>query len=176
MASHKTLLVPLIQEILVKEIGEANIPPLNWKKRSATIYEFPVKIEKSKKIVTVAFSLFDDIEQQYYFPPKYKNLDDVYNVSYDVAGIENQFAKTDLKTLLTILSTVVDIVKDFIKNEDGYLDDINGLYIRGTSKEMDGEDISQKSNLYKAFISKQLQQIPNFGFDTYKNGFILVKK
>ena len=51
MASYKTLLVPVIQEILVKEIGEANITPLKWKKLASTIYEFPIKIGKDKKIV-----------------------------------------------------------------------------------------------------------------------------
>ena len=124
------------------------------------------------EVVTVDFDRFiDDETKQFYLPQKYRDLEDVYNVGYAVSGTESQFAKSDLKTLLTILSTVVDIVKDFLnKNE------VDGLYVRGTAKNIDSKDISQKSNLYKAFIKKQLEQIPDFGFDTYRDGFILIKK
>jgi hypothetical protein len=75
------------------------------------------------------------------------------------------------KTLLAILSTVVDIIKDFIKNQQP-----EGLYIKGSSKEISGSDISQKSNLYKAFIQKQLQQVTGYGVDTHRGGFIIMKK
>jgi hypothetical protein len=173
MASYKTLLIPLIQEILVKEIGEANIPPLKWTQVSSTGYKFLVDIGEFTQVVTVEFEqLKSSIEKQLYFPPKYRQLDNIYNVGFDVAGTEMQFAKTDLKTLLSILSTVVDIVKDFIN----YINRIDGLFIMASPKELDSKDISQKSNLYKAFISKQLQSIPDFDFDTYKDGFILIKK
>ena len=171
MASHSTLLVPLIKEMLMKEIGEANIQPLKWTQVALTRYKFLVDIGDFTQTVTVDFDKFREDEiKQFYLPQKYRDLEDVYNVGYAVSGTESQFAKSDLKTLLTILSTVVDIVKDFLnKNE------VDGLYIRGTAKNIDSKDISQKSNLYKAFIKKQLEQIPDFGFDTYKDGFILIK-
>ena len=172
MASHSTLLVPLIKEMLMKEIGEANIQPLKWTQVALTRYKFLVDIGDFTQTVTVDFDKFiDDETKQFYLPQKYRDLEDVYNVGYAVSGTESQFAKSDLKTLLTILSTVVDIVKDFLnKNE------VDGLYVRGTAKNIDSKDISQKSNLYKAFIKKQLEQIPDFGFDTYRDGFILIKK
>jgi hypothetical protein len=172
MASHSTLLVPLINEILLKEIGEANIQPLKWTQVAPTRYKFLVDIGDFTETVTVHFDQFSAMEhRQYYLPQKYRNLENVYNVGYAVSGVELQFAKSDLKTLLTILSTVVYIVKDFISKND-----VDGLYIQGTAKELENKDISQKSNLYKAFIKKQLEQIPDFGFDTYKDGFILIKK
>jgi hypothetical protein len=176
MASHKTLLAPLLKEILVKEIGEANISPLKWNKVNPIKYEFPINIGNNAETVTVRFGFISDIEKQFYFPPKYKNINNIFNVGYDISGVEKQFAKTDLKTLLTILSTVIDIIKDFVEHGDGVVSDVEGLYIKGSSKDIDSEDTSQKSNLYKAFISKQLQQFPNFGFDTYRDGFILIKK
>ena len=156
----------------MKEIGEANIQPLKWTQVALTRYKFLVDIGDFTQTVTVDFDKFREDEiKQFYLPQKYRDLEDVYNVGYAVSGTESQFAKSDLKTLLTILSTVVDIVKDFLnKNE------VDGLYIRGTAKNIDSKDISQKSNLYKAFIKKQLEQIPDFGFDTYKDGFILIKK
>ena len=172
MASHSTLLVPLIKEMLMKEIGEANIQPLKWTQVALTRYKFLVDVGDFTETVTVDFQRLSAIEhRQYYLPQKYRDLENIYNVGYGVSGTEIQLAKSDLKTLLTILSTVVDIVKDFLnKNE------VDGLYVRGTAKNIDSKDISQKSNLYKAFIKKQLEQIPDFGFDTYKDGFILIKK
>jgi len=173
MSSYKTLLIPILNEILVKEIGEANIQPLEWTRVSPFKYKFWVDINDYTEIVTVEFEhIKDDISKQFYFPPKYRNLDKVFNVGYVVSGSEVQFAKTDLKTLLTILSTIVDIIKYFIKNHSF----IDGLYIRGTEKELGSGDTSKKSNLYKAFIQKQLQNIPEFSSDSYKEGFILVKK
>jgi hypothetical protein len=170
MASYKTLLVPIIQEILIKEIGEANIEPLEWEKVSPTKYQFTINIYDSTEVVTVYFEQVLEDARQFYFPPKYRHLNRIYNVGYDVSGTEIQFAKTDLKTLLSVLSTIIDIIKDFIKNHYP-----KGLFIMGTAKEIGSKDISKKTNLYKAFIGKQLQQIPNFNFDTYKDGFILVK-
>jgi hypothetical protein len=172
MSSYKTLLIPIIKELLVKEIGEANIQPLKWTKVSPFRYKFLMYINDLTEVISVDFQpITDQAEKQFYFPPKYRNLNKIYNVGYEVSGTETQFAKTDLKTLLTILSTVVDIIKNYINTNN-----IDGLYIKGSEKEIGSGDISQKTNLYKAFISKQLQQISDFGFDTYRNGFILVKK
>ena len=173
MSSYKTLLIPILNEILVKEIGEANIQPLEWTRVSPIKYKFWVDINDYTEIVTVEFEhIEDDVSKQFYFPQKYRNLDNVFNVGYVVSGSEIQFAKTDLKTLLTILSTVVDIVKHFIKDHPS----LNGLYIKGTEKELGSKDISKKTNLYKAFIQQQLKNIPEFGSDYYREGFILVKK
>ena len=177
MASHSTLLVPLINEILLKEIGEANIQPLKWTQVALTRYKFLVDIGDFTETVTVDFEkLIEPETKQFYLPQKYRNLENIYNVGYAVSGTELQLVKSDMKTLLTILSTVVDIVKHFLDKNN-----IDGLYIKGTPKELESKDISQKSNLYKAFIKKQLEQIPNFDFDTYKDrlthkdGFILIK-
>lgn len=172
MASFSTLLVPLIKEVLFKEIGDASLTPLNWKRVSANQYKFLVDINDFTEVVTVDFEEFTEPEHwQYYLPQKYRNLKKVYNVGFVVSGTELQVAKSDLKTLLTVLSTVVNIVKHFLDNKD-----VDGLYIRGTAKDADSKDTSQKSSLYQAFIKKQLQQITDFGFDTYREGFILIKK
>jgi len=171
MASHKTLLVPILNEILVKEIGEANIKPLKWSKLSPTKYKFLVYINDLTEVVDVDFQkITKDIEKQFYFPPKYRELKNTYNIGYLISKVEIQFAKTDLKTLLIILSTVVDIIKNFIKEQSP-----DALYIRGTEKELGSGDIYKKTNLYKAFIEKQIQQIHGFGVDTYRDGFIIIK-
>lgn len=167
MASYKTLLIPILNEILVKEIGEANIPPLKWTRVSPYRYKFLVDINDFTEVVTVDFEQIEG-DIKYIFPPKYRNLDKIYNVGYEISGTETQFSKTDLKTLLTILSTVVDIIKNFINSHQS----LDGLFIRGSEKELGSGDISQKSNLYKAYLKKQ---IPGYKLDTYRNGFIVVK-
>ena len=145
MASYKTLLIPILNEILVNEIGEANIQPLKWSKISPTKYKFLVDINDFTEVVSVDFQIVGQVEKQFYFPPKYRNLENVYNVGYEVSGTEIQFAKTDLKTLLTILSTVVDIIKNLISDHRS----IDGLFIYGTAKELGDKDTSQKTNLYE---------------------------
>lgn len=156
----------------MKEIGEANIQPLKWTQVALTRYKFLVDVGDFTEVVTVDFDRLSEIEhRQYYLPQKYRDLENVYNVGYAVSGVELQLAKSNAKTLLAILSTVVDIVKDFLDKND-----VDGLYIRGTAKDVDSQDASQKSNLYQVFIKKQLQQITDFGFDTYRDGFILVKR
>lgn len=171
MASKSTLLIPILEEILVKEIGEANIQPLEWSQNGPFQYSFNINIEGKDEIVEVNFTqILDDIERQFYFPPKYRNLTNIFNIGYDISGIEKQFKKTDLKTLLIILSTVVDIIKDFIKHRSI----LDGLFIKPTEKG-EKEESSQKSTLYKAFIKKQLEQISNYSYDTYRDGFILIK-
>lgn len=171
MASYKTHLISILNEVLIKEIGEANISPLKWTRVSPIRYKFLADINDYTEVVTVDFEqIEDDISKQFLFPPKYKNLNKIYNVGYNISGDEIQYTKTDLKTLLTILSTVTDIVKDFIQKQS-----IDGLFIKGNSKQIGDSDISKKSNIYKAFIQKQLQQIPGYGVDTHRDGFIIVK-
>ena len=172
MASKSTLLTPILEEVLVKEIGEANISPLEWSQNGPFQYSFNVNIEGKDERVEVNFTqIIDDIGRQFYFPPKYRNLINIFNVGFDISGVEKQFVKTSLKTLLVILSTIVDIIKDFIKHRSI----LDGLFIKPIEKDTKTKN-SQKFHLYKAFIKKQLEQISNYSYDTYRDGFILIKK
>lgn len=171
MASLSTHLVPIINELLVKEIGEANIPPLDWKQIGEDNYKFLIDIGDYTEVVNVNFDRMDKLDREFYFPPKYRDLKYVYNVGYDINNIEVQFTKSNLKTLLTIISTIVDIVKDFMNQND-----IDGLYIKGTPKSYGSSNISQKSNLYQAYIKSQLKTLSGYGYDTYRDGFIIIKK
>ena len=171
MSKYSTLLVPILEQILVKEIGEANIPPLAWKKISPTKYRFLIDLKDSTEVVTVDFDRIEDEGvKQFYFPPKYRNLENVYNVGYLVGRTESQFIKTDLKTLLLILSTVIDIIKNFLKEVNP-----DGLYIQGSEKEFGSGDTSQKSNLYQAFLKKGIDSTPGWASDGYRDGNFVVK-
>jgi hypothetical protein len=171
MSKYSTLLVPILEQILVKEIGEANIPPLAWKKMSPTKYKFLVDINDFTEVVTVDFERIEDEgSKQFYFPPKYQSLENVYNVGYLVGRSESQYTTTDLKTLLTILSTVVDIIKNFLNEVNP-----DGLFIKGSEKELGSGDISQKSNLYQAFLKKGIDSTPGYTSDGYRDGNFVIK-
>jgi len=171
MASYSTLLVPIINEILVREIGEANIPPLKWTKVSPYRYKFLVDIGDFTEVVTVDF---EDMKEhiRYIFPPVYNNkIKLAYNIAYNISGDENQYVKTDLKTLLTVMSTIVDIVKDFVKQNKP-----DGLFIKGTPKKLGNTSNTQKNTLYDAYIKSQLRNIPEYVSGSSRDGFIIVKK
>jgi hypothetical protein len=170
MASYSTLLVPIINEILVKEIGEANVLPLKWTKVSPYRYKFLVDIGDFTEVAAVDF---EDVKEhiRYIFPPVYSdNIKSAYNIAYNISGDENQYAKTNLKTLLTIMSTVVDIVKDFVKQNKP-----DGLFIKGTSKKLGNLNNTQKNTLYDAYIKSQLKNIPEYKSGQSRGGFIIVK-
>jgi hypothetical protein len=163
-------MIPILKEILMKEVGEANIPPLNWRKMSPTRYKFLVDIGEFTETVTVQFEDFDQdsVSKQFYLPTKFQSLDKTYNVAYDVSGNDVQFSQSDIKTLLKIISTVVSIMKDFIASEDP-----NALYIEATEKQ---EGKIQKSNLYKAYILHQLKTIPGYQAESRRGGELIFKK
>lgn len=170
MSKMSTLMIPILKEILIKEIGQANIPPLNWRRLSPVRYKFLVDIGDFTETVTVQFENFDqdEVSKQFYLPAKFQNLDRTYNVAYDVSGNDIQFSQSDIKTLLTILSTVTAIVKDFIASEDP-----NALYIEAIEKQ---EGKIQKSNLYKAYILQQLKTIPGYRAEPRREGELIFKK
>jgi len=170
MSKMSTLMIPILKEILMKEIGESNIPPLDWKQVSHTKYKFLVDIGDFTETVTVQFEDFDQdqVSKQFYLPAKLQNLDKTYNVAYDVSGDDVQFSQSNIKTLLTILSTVTVIIKDFISSKDP-----NALYLEATEKQ---QGKLQKSNLYKAYILQQLKTIPGYQAESRREGEIVFKK
>jgi hypothetical protein len=172
MSLYKTLLVPIIEKVLIKEIGEANIPPLKWTQVSPYRYKFLIDIDDYTEVVTVEFQqLIDTIEKQFYLSNKYADLNNVFNIGFDVSGNENQFKKSTMKNLLQILSTIVDIIKHFISNNLF----VDGFYIRATPKSIDSKNNTQKTDLYKAFIKKNLSNLKNFSSGWHRDGLILIK-
>ena len=168
MSSKSTLMVPILKEILMKEIGEANLSPLDWKQVSPEQYKFLVDINDFTEVVNVDFEeISDEPSIEYYLPPLYRNVPYFYNIAYEVSGSEIQFAESDMKTLLKILSTIVDIIKDFINKNQPEV-----MFLQATEK----NDISkQKANLYQAFLKHGIKQLPGYKTDTYRDGNIIVK-
>ena len=170
MSKFSTLLVPILNEILVKEIGEANIPPLEWKKVSNVDYEFEININDSNEIVEVFFEPLwkNEDAKQYYLPQQLWDSKNTWNIAYTIGGTDTQFTKSNIKVLLQVLSTVVDIIKDFITRNEP-----DALYIIPTEKQ---GDKTQKSHLYDAYVKKLLIQIPEYINESRRGGVLLIKK
>lgn len=168
-----TLMIPLLKEILMKEVGEANIPPLPFVRTNKLEYKSPIDIENFSETINVKFQDFHgeditDFSRQYYLPNFLVDLPRTYNVGYDVGGSTTQLQKTSIKILLPVLSTVTAIIKDFISAKDP-----NALYITATEKQ---EGKIQKSNLYKAYILQQLKTIQGYQAESRREGELIFKK
>lgn len=168
-----TLLIPLLKEILMKEIGESNIPPLLFTRTNKNQYKASITLQDSTETITVEFQDFNeesinDATREYYLPNFLLDLPKTYNVVYNIGGSTTQLQKTDIKTLLTVLSTVTSIVKDFISSESP-----NALFITATEKQ---EEKVQKSNLYKAYILQQLKTITGYQAEPRREGELIFKK
>jgi hypothetical protein len=158
---------------ILKEIGEASISPLSWEKdiyNGDYSYNFNVDINGQPEMVEVSiYKISEAFKSQPTFPLQYKNIENIYTIGYSISEDDEQFAKTDAKTLLTILSTIVDITKDFINDKQPEL-----IILQGSPKNSE-DDGSKKGNIYKTFILKQLKIIPNYKFDSYNKWLILIK-
>lgn len=164
---------PLIKEIL-NEIGEGNLIPLKWDKLKNNQYKFEIDIKEEILPIIVDFENFDEKMDKdgksYYIPQKFINSDNTWNVGYNIKGNENQYKQSDMKTLLSIMSTIVNIIKDFIKNNKP-----DCFYVEGTPKNMLDDKI-QKKNLYKAYIWKQFDNYEGYGVEVRRDGFLICKK
>ena len=168
----------ILYEQILKEVGDLeNIEPYKWNKISKNEYYF---LDKDNDEIYVNFNLYNEEEVQLInFNPHIKDITKVYNVSYSLQGKQSQYKKDDYHSLLKIIKTVFDIVKDFISNENPY-----GLTFFAGHKNDDfilSKTDPQKGKLYKTILLKNLQNFPGWSFadsnldDDFK-GFIFYKK
>lgn len=171
MSNIKNILIKTISETLINEIGESNIPPIEFKLVDTNNYLFHIDIDGENVIVNVQFQPFNvgSEEWKYCFSPTLRHYKTYYNVSYDVGGDNNQYTKTSIKYLLRILSTVTSIVKDFINKHNP-----DCLYIEGSSK-IGERGENQKNNTYGAYILKQLKTIEGYSSITKNDGYNVYK-
>lgn len=155
----------------MREIGEANIAPLDWKQVTPKKYKFLVNINDFTEVVTVDFEKGDEAQKNYYLPPKYRDINNFYNIAYEVSGDENQYAKTDIKTILKILSTVTAIIGDFISKNNPDM-----LRVEASEKNVGKGDNLQKLNLYKAYIRKSLESNQEYISMLSRDGILIIKK
>lgn len=168
----------LLEEIL-KEVGDLNnIKSHNWEKISKTHYNFE---DKTGNKVEVDFQLYDEflIDKINKLNYNLLKVNKSYNVLYRVKGKQSQAYISDYSILISILKTVVEIIKDFIINNNV---EVLTLYAanKDENKVLDLTD-PQKENLYKIILIKNIKHIPGWSFtevETSKDfkGIILHKK
>lgn len=161
----------ILLEKVIKEVGDLeNIKPYPYVNTSFTTEQGwkittdfqPYKLEDLKTL---------GINIEYHQPP-------IYNVVFQVEGVESQFTKTNTSEYLKILKTVTQICYDFIRKNDP-----NGLTFFAANK----NDIDfmksdpQKHKLYKLIVMKQLLKDNKYkmvDLDVYKGfeGFMIYKK
>lgn len=103
-------------------------------------------------------------------PNEFKKSTNIFNLAYNVGGVDLQFKPSNSETLLRTMSTVTAIANDFINEINPDL-----LYVEPTAKKSGGSKL-QKSDLYKAFIWKQLDKITGYDAEQRHEGFIVYKK
>lgn len=169
----------LLLEQIIKEVGEIDkIEPYSWEKISNIKYKF---FDKDGDLINVIFNKYskDDIEYILNKSKALPNSNEYYNVSYNIEEKETQYKKDNYLSLLKIIKTVYDIIKDFINNKD-----ISGLTFFARNKNEDfflSKTDPQKEMLYKAVLLKNIQNFPGWSFvdsnldDDFK-GFIFYKK
>ena len=155
---------------ILKEVGEATTTPYKWKKastkRRTVFFTFTTDQDTSYK-VSLENYIYEDfhddnkeypaIEVSFGITPN----DMPTNVSY----VGNVSIVTNKGEMYRVMSTIVDIIKDYIKRNDN----IKVIIYEPIKKE--GEKGFKRNDLYMAFIKKQ---IPTAKFeDSY--GSVIVK-
>jgi hypothetical protein len=174
MASKIYQLRNLIEEIIIQEIGDTSSKPFPYKKRSSFKYDFMVRFgPNDKQLAQVDFQTLQEFStalKNSVIPDKFKKSTNVFNLAYNVGGVDLQFKPSSSEILLRIMSTGVSIANDFIDEMNPDL-----LYVEPTPKKSGGSKL-QKSDLYKAYIWKQLDKIIDYDAEQRHEGFIVYKK
>lgn len=156
----------MLSEVLLREIGESNIEPYEYYFIDEYRAEF---IVDSSFKVDVKFDKLKRIDYLYFVPDFLKSsLNEMYNIEFSIGGNDIQQFKSNSTILLKILSTVYKIMVDFINKNNP-----QSLLIHPTEKD---SNKNQKSDLYKAFLSKSLSKIPNYSYSPTVGGFLVYKK
>ena len=148
---------------ILKEVGEATSAPYKWKKAST-------------KRRTVFFTFTTDQDTSYKVALENYIYEDFHDDNKELPAIEVTFGikengayspttVTNKGEMYRVMSTIVDIIKDYIKRNDN----IKAIIYEPIKKE--GEKGFKRNDLYMAFIKKQ---IPTAKFeDSY--GSVIVK-
>ena len=142
----------------IQEVGEANVSPYKWKETKKTSYSLSYEFTTDSGVdYLVKFTDNDDDEdisslEQIrdwdisFFSKSKTDSDGAY--AYSSSQVVNK------GELFKVMSTIVDITKDVIKN----FPNTEKLSFQPSPSKGDDTVDNQRGRLYKAFISKQLPQ------------------
>jgi hypothetical protein len=85
------------------------------------------------------------------FLPEYLNPKNSFNVSFSINGTDDQAYKTDLKSYLPIMKSVVNVIKEFIQSDDPDL-----LMIISSDRTGAKSNDPKKDKIYKVLVQKFL--------------------
>ena len=153
---------------ILKEVGEGTATPYKWKKASTkedtVFFTFTTDQATSYKVALGNYVYEDFHENDKEYPaievsfgivPKNMSI----NIMFNASIVSNK------GEMYRVMSTIVDIIKDYIKRNDN----IKAIIYEPIKKE--GEKGFKRNDLYMAFIKKQ---IPTAKFeDNY--GSVIVK-
>ena len=155
---------------ILKEVGEATSAPYKWKKastkRRTVFFTFTTDQDTSYKVSLENLKYKDFKENDKEYPAIEVTFgitpnDMPTNVSYG----GNVSIVTNKGEMYRVMSTIVDIIKDYIKRNDN----IKAIIYEPIKKGKTRKD--QRNDLYMAFIKKQ---IPTAKFED-SDGSVIVK-
>lgn len=152
MSVNVIKLMSLLNENLL-EIGDLqNIVPYKINQIRDDRYKFEIE---NGDIVDVMFTLLSKEEASFLKTAPIINKEKIsnyYNLGYSIKGFSTQAKTTDIRELLKLVATLLEIVKKFIRiNPTSSI-----LIFEENKKEELGFIKGQKSLLYKSVISKNL--------------------
>ena len=148
---------------ILKEVGEATTTPYKWKKastkRRTVFFTFTTDQDTSYK-VSLENYIYEDFHDD---NKEYPAIEVTFGIKEN--GAYSPTTVTNKGEMYRFMSTIVDIIKDYIKRNDN----IKVIIYEPIKKE--GEKGFKRNDLYMAFIKKQ---IPTAKFeDSY--GSVIVK-
>lgn len=171
----------LLLERVINEVGDLNnIHPHLFDMGSNDSYSFKDALGNR---VAVEFQKYDnetvDFLNKNDFKSNILEYNNSYNVLYHINGKQSQLYKSDYKTLVKILKTILNIIEDFISKND-----VKYITFYAANKDENvflSKTDPQKSKLYKAILISNLKKFPNWSFaDTQTGedfkGFVFYKK
>jgi len=161
-------LVMLLEEIM-QEVGDLEKTTSYPIKK---INDFKYSFEIDQDLAAVIKFNNGDIDQYFLNGIKIPTkplINNTYNVSYTINGVDTQAQKLDYATLIKVLKTVSDVTIEFVKSHK----DIEALLFMEMSKTGQTIDGSysdpQKYNLYKAILIKNLNKLgPSWNYGQFK--------
>ncbi len=137
---------------------------------------FDLSISKNNRVVVKQTFDFYTKKQKNSYPK-------IYNVGYSINGVETQYAKSDYKTLIKILYTILVYVNRYLETKKG--DDSKfGVFITATPKDVSkSNNLSnidpQKTMIYKHIIMNNVPdgyEVSDAKYLSRRPGFLIYKK
>jgi hypothetical protein len=179
----------IIAESILEALDFKNIEP--YEGGQVSLFKTPLGMVKISfdEIDIFDLSISRDnrviVKQSYdFYGKKLKNAyPKIYNVGYSINGVETQYAKSDYKTLIKILYTILVYVNRYLETRKG--DDSKfGVFITATPKdESKANNVAnidpQKTMIYKRIIMNNVPdgyEVSDAKYLSRRPGFLIYKK